>query len=134
MTTEHRRMRILLVGNGRGSVEDLADRVRAMGYEVGVSRRVAALMGARILDPDVVVLDLDAGTAELLRGLHEQAGRRKPLVVALTETDAHATAGRAEACGPHLVLSKPICPAAIAGAFRRLQQFLAGIGALDPAA
>ena len=131
---EQRAMRVLLVDDGQGAVEALAEPVRAMGYEVRVADRNASIASVRAGFPDVLVLDLDPSAVEaivFLRTLCEQAGRRKPLVVALTEAvDPNAEYQTGEN-GLHVVLVKPIDSAVFAGLFRRFRELLVGVGTLD---
>lgn len=128
--TGHRAMRLILV-DGSGAVEALTASICAMGHDVRVTDRLAALESTRLGFADVLVLDLDSlggDSVVFLKDLCEQPGQRKPLVVAMTTGAGHRSGGN----GLHVVLTKPVDPAVLAGLLRRFRELLAGVGTFDP--
>lgn len=127
--TEDSAMRLFLVGSG-GALDALAASVRAMGYEVRVGDWITALESVRVGFADVLVLDLDTRDGDpvvFLKDVRDLPHRRKPLIVATAE-GTH----RPEATGLHIVLTKPIDLAVLAGVLRRFRELLSSVGAFNP--
>jgi PAS domain S-box-containing protein len=111
-----RGLRVLVADDNRDAAESLAALLRWHGHEcVPCLGGESALIAARSLQPDAVLLDLsmpDLDGFAVCRALRE-AGLERSLIVAITGLGSDADRRKALACGFDRHLVKPVEPATV---------------------
>jgi CheY-like chemotaxis protein len=88
----------------------------------------AAIEAAHAESPDVVIFDIHMPGMdgwELARRLRQNAGEKRPLLVAVTALASEADHRKSDEVGIDLHLVKPVDPAALVGLVRRFRQVVA---------
>jgi CheY-like chemotaxis protein len=116
-----RLLRVLVVGDDEGSAGSLALSLSRYGYEVHLARDgPTALQAAQADEPDVVFLDLGPPGLDgyqVAMHLREQAGLKKPFLIAVTDSGLARQWPGASHTGIDLFCLKPADP-------QRLHQLL----------
>jgi CheY-like chemotaxis protein len=126
-----RGLSVLVVADRSWDAEVLALTLEALGCEVAATPvGPAAVDLAYLAQPDAVVMVTgEPGWEAVPAAIHERAGWRKPLVVALTAPGTPA----GETPGVHVAVERPVSPDLLAGLVRRFRELLAGLDGFDPA-
>ena len=126
-------LRVLVIAAPAESVEPWAGALRAAGHQVDVvTDGPSALRLAHAAPPDVVVLDAAGLGGALARGIEEQAGWRKPFVIALVEPAQPLSPRPSADAGIDLHLVKPLDPDGLLGLLRRFQRIVQDVEGFDP--
>ena len=116
--------------------ETLAASMREGGHEVRLLPGVTeALRDARVPQSDVVILGvdpMDASGFAVAKQIRDQAGWRKPFVVAIALHKDPALQYQARELGVHLYLEKPVDLDRLRGTLVRFHHLLAGVEGFDP--
>jgi len=108
-------LRVLLVEDDTDAVARMALLLQVDGHHVRVAGTgPAACLASRDEEPDVVLLGSSGW--EVVKQVQEQATKKKPFCIALTDPSTEANPTRIEDCRIDLVLVKPVNP----GWLRRL--------------
>jgi two-component system, OmpR family, response regulator len=119
---------ILVVENYEDSASSLADLLEFCGYRVVVAACGKDALRLAEPVPDVVITELrlpDMDGHDLVRQLHERAGGKSQLVIAVTSRQREEDLARAAAAGVDLHFSKPADPRELLGAVARFFRNLA---------
>lgn len=112
---DHPRLSVLVVEDCPDTADSTVELLRMSGYDAAaVGTGPAALDAADGAPPDVVLADLGLpgmDGCEVVRRLRARAGRKRPLLIAVTGYGSDGDRRRTAAAGFDLHLVKPVPPA-----------------------
>lgn len=129
-------LNVALVVPQEAFAETVAASLREGGHTVRVITDTGdALRDARVPQADVVILSVsytDAGNFAVAQQLRDQAGWRKPFLVAIALNPDPRLHDQARELGVHLYLEKPVNLDRLRGVLVRFHHLLADVEGFDP--
>lgn len=125
---QHQGLRVLVVEDDEDGALSLAMLLRIKGHDVQVALDgPGALQLAQDKAPDVVLLDIGLPGLDgylVARGIGEQPGEKRPLLVAITGRNNEADRRRSLDAGIDLHLAKPVDPVQLEALLQRFQEII----------
>ncbi|AMV23327.1 Gliding motility regulatory protein [Gemmata sp. SH-PL17] len=120
---------VLVVDDDIDTVESQADLLSLQGHTVRTARNgEEALTCAETERPDVVLLDIrmpGQNGCDVARAIRKNcAGKRQPIIIAVTGCSSEDDLRRSEGAGFDLHLVKPVEPAILVGVLERIRRLL----------